>query len=181
MAKKSPVTKTGPKNPVHAMPGWAKGFLIIAAILAVLGIVFWIAVFAGIARYSGELKKAGFSFDPYQKSMRVRNPETGEEITVGEQIGIPKALVNMPIYPGSKVMLKVDSTKNPSVTLSSDTNSNKIYTWYQSELPKKGWKITESSSFLIGVENNIYKGSVALIQLDKGTTITITLDQKKSY
>lgn len=137
-------------------------------------------VFFGLSQYSNELKKAGFSFDPYQKSIRLKNQKTGEEITVGEKTSIPKALESFPVYPTARVVLKVESDKNPSVTLSTSDNMKKIRDWYKKELPKKGWTIDGDTNFLIGVKNKTYKGTVAFIQLDNGTTITISLDRNRT-
>ncbi len=176
MAKNSPVKKTKAK-----IPGWVTYLVVGAIILSVLVIAFWVLIFLGLTKYSQELKKAGFSFDPYKKSLNLKNQKTGEEISVGEQTGLPKALANFPAYPNARIVLKVESDTNPSVTLSTSDGSKKIYQWYLLELPKKGWTVTEQSSFLIEVKNKSYKGSVALIQLDSGTTITITLNRNKTY
>ncbi len=174
MAKNSPVKKTPVK-----IPKWATCLIVVAVIFAVLVTAFWVLLFLGFSRYALELKKAGFSFNPNQKSFSIRNQKTGEGITVGEQNSVPKALEKFPVYSNARMVLKVESDKNPSVTLSTSDNSKTILAWYKKELAKAGWAVEQEGSFLVNVKNKEYSGTVAFIQLDNGTTITITLNKSK--
>lgn len=63
------------------------------------------------------------------------------EVKTGENLPLPSGFPkNMPIYPGAKIVLSSATASGYALSLISKSSATSILSYYNTELPKKGWK-----------------------------------------
>ncbi len=193
-SKEMEVTESTTKKS-KPLPLIAKIAIGCVGILVLFGIILGVAgnvLFSKIGlnfMKKGFESKTGVTLDAEGKSMTIKDSKTGAEINVGEgkiPAGFPS---DFPIYSGAKIEGNISGAENNAgkgfwLILSTSDASDKVITYYESNLPKNGWGIGETMNIADSSSMTVSKGSLTgsvIIGSDKekGTSIIITLQPKE--
>ena len=106
--------------------------------------------------------------------------------TLSLSAGLPKDFPrDVPVYPGAKVLISVSGGSNDSnglsVTLTTRDNVNKVYKYYQDKLTGQGWTLKTTIDLgemrTIAFKKDRREGSVAIVESDKETGITLVINE----
>jgi uncharacterized membrane protein len=163
--------------------GLAIGAIVISVIGIILNIIVGILLFGSILLIDKTAKDNGLDV----KNGSVNLNKDGNSVSIGNATvpaGFPS---DVPIYPGSKVILS-SKTKdgNYSVSLTTTDSKSKVDSYYQTELSKNGWSASDggeiNSETFSGT--SLTKGSqklglITTTETSKNQTlITITVDNQ---
>lgn len=177
-----------PKQIVQIVGLSLAGLIVLGAILSAVGV--------GGARLGlgglGLLGRGGFRtsapslFNRSSDFTLTGKDENGKSVKVQIGVGLPREFPkDVPIYPKSEVALSSVTPEGTNATFNAKATLQNVFDFYERELPRTGWTVTEKASFgmtIISATKDTRELSVGLMggSEDKETIITLTVTPKKN-
>lgn len=177
-----------PKQMVQIVGLSLAGLIVLGAILSAVGV--------GGARLGlgglGFLGRGGFRasgpslFNRSSDFTLTGKDANGKSVKVQIGVGLPREFPkDVPIYPKSEVALSSVTSEGTNATFNAKATLQSVFDFYEKELPRSGWTVTEKSSFgmtIIAATKDTRELSVGLMggTEDKETIITLTVTPKKN-
>lgn len=179
---------TPPKQIVQIVGLSLAGLIVLGAILSAVGVGGARLGFGGLSL----LGRGGFGVSAPSLFSRSNDftltgkDEHGKSVKVQIGVGLPREFPkDVPIYPKSEVALSSVTPEGTNATFNAKATLQNVFDFYERELPRTGWTVTEKASFgmtIISATKDTRELSVGLMggSEDKETIITLTVTPKKN-